>query len=185
MFSAWRRGRRICVIVRCFVAVRFWWHRILSDKYAETFRESISVCGCSYGNDSWRKASEAQLAASNVLNAVGVVGATITISPNPIDESTKRIDVRVSLPIPENSWLAPRFMFGSLEGQCSLLTERAPIVMSRDLPEPPPPPPPPPGPEPDPVPPGPSPDPAPAPDPAPDPAPAPDPGPPPPPPPMI
>ncbi len=84
-------------------------------------------------------AADAIASAQSQLDAVGVQSASIVISPNPITEETTAIHVNVSIPVPENSWLAPRHLFGTLTGSSILLTERAPVIMSQGLLEPPPP----------------------------------------------
>lgn len=115
---------------------------------------------------------DANAAALNLLNRTGVKFANITVSPDPILETTTSIQVRVQVPVAQNSWVLPTFFQGAnLSSEVTLLTERTPLVQAQGLPEPPPPPP------------EPSPDPEPAPEPAPEPNPAP--SPPPPPPPML
>ncbi len=86
-------------------------------------------------------AAEAQSAAVDLLQRVGVQGATVTISPNPIDETTTSVTVQVTVPMSVNTWTAPVFSQNKvLTSSVTLLTERSPNLLSTALPEPPPPP---------------------------------------------
>lgn len=76
------------------------------------------------------------------LDVVGIQNAIVTLNPETIDESTAMVEVRVTAPMADNSFGVPQFVGGDLVGQARLMTERAPIQMAANLPEPPPPPPP-------------------------------------------
>ena len=79
--------------------------------------------------------------AENHLQTIGVQGATITVTPSEITDSTTEVLVRVVAPVSGNSLVVPNFASSDVIGQARLLTERSPGQMSNSLPEPPPPPP--------------------------------------------
>lgn len=64
------------------------------------------------------------------LAAIGVTGATVRVSPDPIAEDTSAVEVTVSIPVAGNSLVVPQFVAGNLTGRCLLLTERSPMEMS-------------------------------------------------------
>jgi Flp pilus assembly protein TadG len=122
--------------------------------------------------------AEAQAKAQDILNVYGITGATVTVTPNPILETTSAITVKVDVPVTGNGWILESFTASkTLSSSTTLMTERSPLIQVSAISLPPPPPPPPPPPEPEPTP-----DPEPTPEPEPTPPP-PDPTPPPPPPP--
>ena len=88
------------------------------------------------------------------LGAVGIVGASVSVTPAVIEDDTTVVEVQVTMPIAANSFITPQFVTGNLIGRSALMTERSPMQMSANLPEPPPPPPPPPSDPEDPPPPG-------------------------------
>ncbi len=89
--------------------------------------------------------SEAQTRVNTLLSKYGVSGATISVSPNPILETTGAVTVQVSVPAASNRWGTAIFSSGvNLSSSTTLLTERGPMVVAQSLPQPPPPPPPPP-----------------------------------------
>lgn len=75
------------------------------------------------------------------LAAIGVKSGVVTVSPDPIHEDTTSVEVIVTIPVAENSLVIPRYLSGDLVGRSMLMTERSPMEMSSNLPEPPPPPP--------------------------------------------
>lgn len=87
---------------------------------------------------------DAVVAANQFLQSMGIQFGTVTVSPNPIDETTTQVNVEVTIPIAQNSWLVPRYVQSGITGSISLMTERSPIVLANQLPVLPPPPPPPP-----------------------------------------
>ena len=89
------------------------------------------------------KASDVIAAAERHLDKVGLTGAVVTVDPEVITDESSVVEVLVRLPIAENSFAAPDFLYGDLIGRSALMTERAPIQMSGNLREPPPPPEPP------------------------------------------
>lgn len=122
---------------------------------------------------------EAQQRVNTLLSKYGITGAQISVSPDPITESTGAVTVSVNVAAANNKWGFSMFTGGvNLSSSTKLLTERVPMVVAQSLPQPPPPPP-----DPNPPPPDPTPDPDPDPTPAPEPDPTPSPPPPPPPPP--
>lgn len=54
--------------------------------------------------------SEGVAAAQAVLNAVGIVGATITVTPTTITSTTPDVTVKVSAPLNVNLWVQPVFL---------------------------------------------------------------------------
>lgn len=78
--------------------------------------------------------AEAETAAMGVLGAVGLESATINVTPATITETTEFVTVSVSLPMDENSWIAPFFTRGlELNGSATLHTERAPASQANAL----------------------------------------------------
>jgi outer membrane biosynthesis protein TonB len=132
---------------------------------------------------------DAVAAASSYLSKVGVIPATIVVSPETIDSNTPSVEAEIRISMASNSWATPSFLGDKvIIGRSRLMTERVPIVLLAAMPVPPPPPAPEPDPTPDPEPdppPNPTPDPDPTPAPPPSPPPNPTPPPPPPPPPPI
>lgn len=76
------------------------------------------------------------------LDTIGVVNADVQLDPSEITESTRVVEVRIMMPVASNSLVVPRFVSGDLVGVCRMMTERAPMIMSKSLPTPPPSPPP-------------------------------------------
>lgn len=110
--------------------------------------------------------------AKSILEIMGATNATVTVSPNPINESTEKVSVKVSLPANGNMWAISLFSKNlRFESETKLLTERGPMMQSVAIGPPPPPPappappapPPPPSPPPPPAPPSPPPPPPPPP----------------------
>ncbi len=57
-------------------------------------------------------AEDARDAAEAILNAVGVNGYTVRITPATIDENTVAVQVDVNIPIARNAFITPFFMKG-------------------------------------------------------------------------
>ena len=75
-------------------------------------------------------AAEAIEAAQAILTAGAVADATITVSPNPLDDNATSVRVHVSAPLNSNAWIVPRFTANRVvESETELVTERAPGVM--------------------------------------------------------
>lgn len=80
-------------------------------------------------------ANDARSAAADLLNRAGVRFANITVSPDPILESTPSVRVRIGLPVPQNSWVMPRLAQGKvLHSEATLLTERPAPIQRNGLP---------------------------------------------------
>ncbi|MCX7400426.1 MAG: pilus assembly protein [Planctomycetales bacterium] len=119
-------------------------------------------------------AGEAKAAADKMLAIMGIAGATVTVTPAVITDSTGHVTVKVTIPPSANQWISPFFTSAAkAAAETTLLTERVPTITVAAVPPPPPPPPPPAPPKP----PAPAPAPAPPKPPAPAPAPAPPPAP--------
>jgi Flp pilus assembly protein TadG len=54
--------------------------------------------------------SDGQGAGIAILSAVGLSGGTVTITPNPITDSTTQLTVIVTVPYASNVWIAPAFL---------------------------------------------------------------------------
>ncbi|KAA1259113.1 TadE-like protein [Rubripirellula obstinata] len=85
------------------------------------------------------KAADVIATAEEHLNNIGLAGATVTVNPAVIDDDSSVVEVQVRLPISENSFFTPEYLFGDLIGRSALMTERSPMQMSTSLPQPPPP----------------------------------------------
>lgn len=82
-------------------------------------------------------ANDARSAAADLLNRAGVRFANITVSPDPILDSTPRVQVRIALPVPQNSWVMPRLTQGKvLHSEVTLLTDRPAQIQRHGLPKP-------------------------------------------------
>ena len=81
--------------------------------------------------------------ANGILATMGVTGASIVVTPNPIKEDTDIVEVKVTLPALNNMWAVSIFSQGmSFESETRLLTERGPMQQAKGILGPPPPPPP-------------------------------------------
>lgn len=78
--------------------------------------------------------AEATTAANKVLNPLGITGATVTVTPNPILETTTQVTCRVSANINSSMWGTPRFLAGkTLVSQSTLVAERTPSMQATVL----------------------------------------------------
>jgi len=69
-------------------------------------------------------ASNGQTAGQNVLNDVGIKGATVTISPATITTTTTTVTATVTIPVTSNLWIAPLFCTStSTSKSCTLTCE--------------------------------------------------------------
>lgn len=84
------------------------------------------------------KAEDVIATAEEHLNIIGLAGATVTVNPPVIEDESSVVEVQVRLPISENSFFTPEYLFGDLVGRSALMTERSPMQMSASLPKPPP-----------------------------------------------
>ncbi len=76
-------------------------------------------------------AAEANAAAAKVLNPFGIKSYSVTVTPNPILETTTQITCRVSAPVAANMWGAPKFLAGkNFVGQSTLIAERTPAMQA-------------------------------------------------------
>ncbi len=72
--------------------------------------------------------AEAQARVNTLLSKYGVSGATISVSPDPILETTGAVTVQVSVPAASNRWGTAIFSGGvNLASSTTLLTERGPL----------------------------------------------------------
>ena len=64
-------------------------------------------------------------AAQRHLDAVGLSGATINVTPNPLNDLADDVTVQVIVPVGSNSWGVPEFTTGlNLNASATLGTER-------------------------------------------------------------
>ena len=69
-------------------------------------------------------ASDVEQAGLAMLGAIGVRGATITVEPATLDESTPEVTVTIAVPLDQNSFIAPRYFLGdTLTKTCTLSRE--------------------------------------------------------------
>lgn len=73
-------------------------------------------------------AEEAEAKANAILSVMGVKGASLTVSPDPILETTGTVSVKVTFPAKKNLWMVPMFSKNlNFQSETTLLTERAPM----------------------------------------------------------
>ena len=78
--------------------------------------------------------SEATTAANKILNTFSIKGATVTVTPNPITESTTQVTCSVSAPASSSMWGTPRFFSSKiLTGKSTLIAERTPSLQATVL----------------------------------------------------
>ena len=78
--------------------------------------------------------SEATAAANKILNTFSIKGATVTVTPNPIAESTTQVTCNVTAPASSSMWGTPKFFSGKvLTGKSTLITERTPSLQATVL----------------------------------------------------
>ena len=69
--------------------------------------------------------AEVEDKAQDYLDSVRVVGATITVAPDPITEETANVSVSVDIPLARNSWIIPDFTKNaSVSASSTLRAER-------------------------------------------------------------
>jgi len=71
---------------------------------------------------------EAESKANAILSVMGVTGASLTVSPDPVLETTGTVSVKVTFPAKKNLWMVPMFSKNlNFQSETTLLTERAPM----------------------------------------------------------
>lgn len=91
--------------------------------------ENASYEACRYVVVPGGNVSEAQTKATQMMQAVGVTNATVTVTPNPILETTTKITVHVDVPCAGNFWFLPQFSAGkTVSAETTLMAERPPII---------------------------------------------------------
>jgi len=77
---------------------------------------------------------EAEAKANAILSVMGVKGATLTVSPNPVLETTGTVRVKVTFPVNKNLGMVPVFSANlNFESETTLLTERAPLQQAKAI----------------------------------------------------
>jgi Flp pilus assembly protein TadG len=67
-------------------------------------------------------------AADVILQAVGAVNATVTVTPAVITNSTPNVTVTISMPLNDNAWISPHFTNNAvLSRSCTLTRETTPF----------------------------------------------------------
>ena len=78
--------------------------------------------------------TEAKTAANKTLKTFSIQGATVSVSPDPITESTTQVTCTVSAPASSSMWGTPKFFSGKvLTGKSTLITERTPSLQATVL----------------------------------------------------
>lgn len=78
---------------------------------------------------------EANAIAARLLDAMSIRGAQVTVSPNPITETTGRVTIRVTIPVRNNGWGLGLFTDNvQLISETTLLTERVPTLQVKAAP---------------------------------------------------
>ena len=68
--------------------------------------------------------ADVQAHVTKILDAVRIHGATISVSPTTITNSSPTVSVRVSVPVGDNSWVPLNFLRDSqFEAECTLRRE--------------------------------------------------------------
>jgi len=102
-------------------AFEFGWLNVLrhtADNAAYEAARTIIVPGAT--------ASEATVKAQALLNIVGARGATISITPASVTNSTTQVKVAIDVPMNKNGLITPRFTGKTtLHSEATLRTERA------------------------------------------------------------
>ncbi|MCY2979967.1 MAG: pilus assembly protein [Planctomycetota bacterium] len=77
---------------------------------------------------------EAEAKANAILSVMGVKGASLTVSPDPVLETTGTVSVKVTFPAKNNLWMVPMFSTNlNFQSETTLLTERATLQQVRAI----------------------------------------------------
>jgi Flp pilus assembly protein TadG len=77
---------------------------------------------------------EAEARANAILSVMGVQGARLTVSPDPVLETTGTVSVKVTFPAEKNLWMVPMFSKNlNFQSETTLLTERATLQQVRAI----------------------------------------------------
>jgi Flp pilus assembly protein TadG len=88
--------------------------------------ENAAYEGCRAAIIPGGTADKARTAALRLMNSVGAVSPTITVTPATITEATNEVTVTVSLSLNSNAWLIPSFTRNqTLIKRCKLTRESA------------------------------------------------------------
>ncbi len=80
------------------------------------------------------KVEEAEARANAILSVMGVQGARLTVSPDPVLETTGTVSVKVTFPAKNNLWMVPMFSANlNFQSETTLLTERATLQQVRAI----------------------------------------------------
>lgn len=72
--------------------------------------------------------------AKDHLALFGVSNATVTVSPNPIDDDASLIEVTIDVPMSGNTWISPIYFSGTINGRTRMLAERSAAQMAGAIP---------------------------------------------------
>lgn len=82
------------------------------------------------------KPEEAVVAAHTLLQAAGLRGSSVSVSPDVITEDTALIIVSVEVPVKKNAWITPFwFLPNSISSHVALVCERPPAVQLTAIPK--------------------------------------------------
>ena len=77
---------------------------------------------------------EAKAKANAILSVMGVTGASLTVSPDPMLETTGTVSVKVTFPAEKNLWMVPMFSKNLIfQSETTLLTERTAMQQVRAI----------------------------------------------------
>lgn len=79
------------------------------------------------------QAEQVRQVADDHLNLFGITGATITVSPDPLDDTADIVEITIDAPVVGNSWISPVYFGGTLNGRTRMLAERGSAQMSAAL----------------------------------------------------
>ena len=69
--------------------------------------------------------TQSQTVAQDVLDAVGIADAVVTVTPTPLTGLEEEVTVEVSVPLNSNAWISPVFFKdASLTRSCTFSTEQ-------------------------------------------------------------
>ena len=77
--------------------------------------------------------ADVQQVAQDHLAIIGISSGTVLVSPNPIEDDTSVVEVRIDVPTLGNTWISPVHFEGVLSGRTRMLAERAAADMSAAL----------------------------------------------------
>lgn len=68
--------------------------------------------------------TDVKLAAQGHLDAFGIEGATVSVSPDPLTDAARLVEVVIDVPVASNAWTVPKIFKGSITGRTRMVAER-------------------------------------------------------------